>query len=379
MKINVDYRLEDYVLKSATLSSDPLCPPFVELVESSVPILRVAVEPARSSDLPTLTAGLQLLNQADAHVQVVVSEAGEQLLVTAGEVHLQRCLLDLRETYAKCELTVSEPIVPFRETIVKPPDTDMVNETIEMENKTGKNIEEESSEVTVETQNKRCTITMEVITVVLSRLVSAFVKKFSFVKAFPLPPELTKLLEDNCDILRALDRDRSGHSGSGETLSSHTLESLSSLQQQMSALLATDPDLAGSGNVWCVGPRRSGPNILINRVPSYNRGTLWSPDIDKTDPRSDLDSSVINGFQLATLAGPLCEEPMMGVAIVISRWEVREAEDTATYGSLSGQVVSCVKEGCRKAFQVKPQRLMAAMYSCNIPASRYFTFTGSQY
>merc|ERR1719187_200100 len=338
--------LENYVLKSATLSSDPLCPPFVELVESSVPILRVAVEPARSSDLPTLAAGLQLLNQADAHVQVVVSEAGEQLLVTAGEVHLQRCLLDLRETYAKCELTVSEPIVPFRETIVKPPDTDMVNETIEVENKAGKNIEEESTEVTVETQNKRCTITME---------------------AFPLPPELTKLLEDNCDILRALDRDRSGHSGSGATLSSHTLESLSSLQQQMAALLATDPDLAG--NVWCVGPRRSGPNILINRVPSYSRGTLWSPDIDKTDPRSDLDSSVINGFQLATLAGPLCEEPMMGLAIVISRWEVREAEDNATYGSLSGQVVSCVKEGCRKAFQVKPQRLMAAMYSCNIQVS----------
>lgn len=28
--------------------------------------------------------------------------------------------------------------------------------------------------------------------------------------------------------------------------------------------------------------------------------------------------------------------------------------------------MSCVKEGCKKAFQAQPQRLMAAMYSCNI-------------
>ena len=64
-----------------------------------------------------------------------MSEAGEHLLVTAGEVHLQRCVLDLTEAYAKCEVTVSEPIVPFRETIVPVPETDMVNEAIEGENK----------------------------------------------------------------------------------------------------------------------------------------------------------------------------------------------------------------------------------------------------
>lgn len=36
------------------------------------------------------------------------------------------------------------------------------------------------------------------------------------------------------------------------------------------------------------------------------------------------------------------------------------------WGPLSGQIMSCVKEGCKKAFQAQPQRLMAAMYSCNI-------------
>lgn len=34
---------------------------------------------------------------------------------------MQRCLKDLRERFAKVEIQVSEPIVPFRETAVKAP------------------------------------------------------------------------------------------------------------------------------------------------------------------------------------------------------------------------------------------------------------------
>ena len=37
-----------------------------------------------------------------------------------------------------------------------------------------------------------------------------------------------------------------------------------------------------------------------------------------------------------------------------------------TYGPMSGQIVSAMKEGCKRAFQANPQRLMAAMYTCNI-------------
>jgi len=36
---------------------------------------------------------------------------------------------------------------------------------------------------------------------------------------------------------------------------------------------------------------------------------------------------------------------------------------------MSGQIMSAVKDGCRKAFQAQPQRLMAAMYSCSIQAN----------
>lgn len=62
--------LEEYVMKSATLSSEICCPSFSEMGMMATPILRVAVEPTRPTDLPQLIKGLKLLNQADACVQV---------------------------------------------------------------------------------------------------------------------------------------------------------------------------------------------------------------------------------------------------------------------------------------------------------------------
>lgn len=47
--------------------------------------------------MPQLVKGMKLLNQADPCVQILIQETGEHVLVTAGEVHLQRCLDDLKE------------------------------------------------------------------------------------------------------------------------------------------------------------------------------------------------------------------------------------------------------------------------------------------
>ena len=50
-------------------------------------------------DIGKLVEGLRLLNQADPCVEVYVQEKGEHILVTAGEVHLQKCLDDLRQRF----------------------------------------------------------------------------------------------------------------------------------------------------------------------------------------------------------------------------------------------------------------------------------------
>jgi ribosome assembly protein 1 len=72
-----------------------------------------------------------LLNQADPAVEVELKESGELILIAAGEVHIDRCLTDLRESYCPgVKITVSKPILPFRETIVPFSGVDMRNEVI---------------------------------------------------------------------------------------------------------------------------------------------------------------------------------------------------------------------------------------------------------
>ena len=53
-----------------------------------------------SDEMGALVEGLRLLNQADPCVHVLVKETGEHVIVTAGEVHLQRCVDDLKLRYS---------------------------------------------------------------------------------------------------------------------------------------------------------------------------------------------------------------------------------------------------------------------------------------
>ena len=361
--------LSNVILKSATLSTQLACPAFVETTKSGLPILRVAIESGLSTDMPRLVQGLNLLNQADANVQIYVTDKGEHILVTAGEVHLERCVRDLKETYAKgVDVNVSAPIVPFRETIIDPPEKDMVNEELNDENKIvnskddnaqeeRKNDENEQVAV-IQSPNKQCNVS---------------------IRALPLPAETVKLLEAHSDLLKYVDRKI--NKGSVDNPDNAMKDSILSLKEKLDASLNNSPYTALHNvinKIWSFGPKRNGPNILINEVAHYTRNSLWSVDQSSEDsvtnissPKNflELDSGFINGFQLATIAGPLCDEPLMGVAFIVEDWTIdKTISDSGTYGPLSGQIVSLSKECCKKAFQLQPQRLMAAMYTCDIQA-----------
>ena len=82
---------------------------------------QVAIEPALPHQLPQLEAGLRLLNRADPFVRVTLAEdSGEWLLGAAGEIHLETCVKDLRERFARVDLAVSPPLVGFKESVVHP-------------------------------------------------------------------------------------------------------------------------------------------------------------------------------------------------------------------------------------------------------------------
>ncbi|XP_063981868.1 elongation factor-like GTPase 1 [Diachasmimorpha longicaudata] len=346
--------LEDHVLKTATISTEIMCPSFSELTSLSVPILRVALEPKHPNDLQSLITGLKLLNQADACALMHIQETGEIVLNTAGEVHLERCLEDLKTKYAKVEINVSEPIVSFRETVVPPPTVDMVNEAIE----------QKTEEVKLEfwTPNRQCCFEID---------------------ATPLPEKVTKLIENNSELIKEMDShwERFGKNGLNDELSlaGLTLEEVELGERNKKAIEEMKQELKAAfdeagwehvlENIWSFGPRKCGPNILLNRT-DYKRRAFWEWQIKgSNDPRAAFDSSFINGFQLATLAGPLCEEPMMGVCFIVKKWEIYDdasSESGPSHGHLGGQLMSACKEACRRALSLRRPRLVTPMYSCNV-------------
>lgn len=311
--------LQEHVLKTATLSSNPFCASFCDLTIMATPIYRVAVEPKNITDLPKLKKGLKLLNQADACVQVIVQENGEHVLVTLGEVHLERCIYDLEREYAKCPVNVSLPIVPLRETIVPQAKIDMVNEEIVL------TAEEKNADksVTIQTANQQCRLK---------------------ILAIPLPKTVTDLLETNYDLMKS--------ATFVTELSDRTKIRLKEFKEQLTSAFKENNeqhevfqrnDLID--RIWAFGPKKCGTNVLIN-LTDFKHQNVWNgfEGAAKTtaeterDPRSDLENSLLNGYQLATLAGPLCEEPMHGVCFLIEEWSVNESDESSlSIGSVAGE------------------------------------------
>lgn len=294
----------------------------------------------------------------------MLQETGEHVLITAGEVHLQRCLQDLRECYAKIQINASQPIVPFRETILAPwnsADSDATNR------------------IQITTLDKRFSLK---------------------VRAASLPVEVVTLLEKNVDLIRSMRQLKAANDSlesamanlktDDDIISRQLRNQVSKFYQQLDEafLKANCGQLVNK--ILAFGPRRCGPNVLLN-LSSMSLPNVW--DIGQLDTLSmgssmlECLSSVINGFQLATLAGPLCEEPLMGVAYIVEEMVVSidplsllasnnggnngesSSQVQQQFGPLAGQIMSAVKDGCRRAFQTQPQRLMAAMYNCSIQVS----------
>ncbi|XP_053733471.1 elongation factor-like GTPase 1 [Synchiropus splendidus] len=393
--------LEDIVLKSATLSSSLACPPFTPLNFEATPILRVAVEAKNLSEMPMLVRGMRLLNQADPCAEVLIQETGEHVLVTAGEVHLQRCLDDLKDRFAQIEISVSKPIIPFRETVICPPKVDMVNEDLGKQQKVAIIHQDRSTEALFVDSNGLVTLTTPNKVATVS------------VRASPLPQDVTDLLERSSDLIRTLEQvNMSMREGKSLDISHSTFEALSQLKVQLGEMLQGKRWRGTVDRIWAFGPRRCGPNILVNNVGSYKRPSVWQclcrDEKPETSGLREFDNSITSGFQLATLSGPMCEEPMMGVCLSLEKWDVvhsspsqqrdlsndepleltQELPDSSAqaqivavqkgrpepfsvdcYGPVSGQLIAAMKEACRLAFQAQPQRLMAAMYTCEIMAT----------
>ena len=349
--------LEKHIIKSATISNDIYCPPFIDLHLSTVPILRVALEPQNPTEMPKLVEALKMLNQSDPCVEVKIQETGEHIIVTTGEVHLQRCISDLTN-FSGIEINCSEPIVPFRETIINRPKVDMTNELIAGQKTVSNASDSNDSFVEFFTANKKSKIK---------------------IIAKPLPQQVYELLDKNSNLLKVITRTQRKSNESREQITNQALTAIKELKSRLKkAFVESEWPQETVDQIWSIGPKYCGTNILLNRIRDYHR---FDSCFNKKDDisslknlsisdeiRIQLENSFVSGFQLSTAAGPLCDEPLMGVCFIAEEWTVDNDLNFSNdpFGPFSGQIMSTVKDCCRKAFQAQPQRLMAAMFSCTI-------------
>ena len=91
--------------------------PFESIKYVSDPVLTVAVEPKRPTDLPKLIDAMQKMSIQDPNLVTTINqETGEYLLSGMGELHLEIAVKDLKSMH-HLDIIQTEPMVVYREAI----------------------------------------------------------------------------------------------------------------------------------------------------------------------------------------------------------------------------------------------------------------------
>jgi len=111
--------VDQYLMKQGTISDHDDAHNIRVMRYSVSPVVRVAVEPKHASDLPKLVEGLKKLSKSDPLVLCYTEESGEHIIAGCGELHVEICLNDLVNEYAKIEIKKSDPVVTYKETVTE--------------------------------------------------------------------------------------------------------------------------------------------------------------------------------------------------------------------------------------------------------------------
>ncbi len=324
------------------------------LALTSPPIVRVALEPVNPTQMNRLEKGLEMLNQSDPCVQTFLQDTGEHILLAAGELHLERCLKDLRERFAKIEIQSSEPVIPYRETIVN---------ASEMNPPKNSELGRGIVEVTV----------------------GKFVIKFGI---NPLPNDVSAYLIENQSTIAKITKLRSNKNieetfeiendvgtldnegaGSNPTINTKLFKT------QLSELFSKNSQ---KNEIWGenitdriskFGSKAVGPNILFDSsIKFLHRIFDHQTEVGSKHPLASYESSIQQGFQLATLEGPLAHEPMQGVAVFLLSITSKDGDnvDTELPPNISGRLITETRNAIYNGFKDWSPRIMLAMYSCDI-------------
>lgn len=398
--------LEGAVLKSATLCTQVNGAPNLSstgAISTNVPIVRVALEPAWPGDLGKMVEGLKMLRQADPAVIYEEMSSGEHVIITAGELHLERCLKDLRERFARCDIQAGEFIVPYRESIKKQAEMNPPRD-----NQLGR------GRIDAITASKQMTVRLSVRP--LPELLVEFLSKHAnTIRRFQHEKKAAENLQklQGSDVDNNTDEQLSTSNDDDEQVEMEVTDpdplvdntdkvTLDVFREEMSSVVA---EIKEDRDVWkdlgskitAFGPKRTGPNLLIDATKQnlFERFLLDNEDPStQTEASSDLTpkdflDKIGHAFQLATQQGPLCAEPVQGIAVFIesitmnpSSIAINHNDDESTtaestsitpqrqhLGRLTGEIIKSVRDSIRTAFLDWSPRILLAMYSCEISAS----------
>jgi ribosome assembly protein 1 len=107
---------------------------------------------------------------------------------------------------------------------------------------------------------------------------------------------------------------------------------------------------------------------------STSENETQQASVGETLQPRDFSDKISYAFQLATTQGPLCNEPVQGIAVFLEEVSVNTSpEDELSVrdklGRLTGEVIKTVQNSIKQGFLDWSPRLMLAMYSCEIQAS----------
>eukprot|EP01022_Parablepharisma_sp_SALTPOND_P009758 TRINITY_DN1402_c0_g1_i2.p1 TRINITY_DN1402_c0_g1~~TRINITY_DN1402_c0_g1_i2.p1 ORF type:complete len:843 (-),score=91.66 TRINITY_DN1402_c0_g1_i2:79-2607(-) len=111
--------VDQYLVKNGTISDHEAACTIRAMKYSVSPVVRVAVQPKNPADLPKLVEGLKRMAKSDPLVQVSTEESGEHIVAGCGELHVEICIHDLIEEYAKVDIVQSDPVVSYKETVME--------------------------------------------------------------------------------------------------------------------------------------------------------------------------------------------------------------------------------------------------------------------
>jgi len=101
-----------------SLNYKDLMLPFERMKYISEPVVTIAIEPKKSSDLPRLVDTLRKMAIEDPTLQVKINEeTGEYLISGMGTLHLEIALWDLQQRTGGIAIETSPPLVVYRESI----------------------------------------------------------------------------------------------------------------------------------------------------------------------------------------------------------------------------------------------------------------------